>query len=137
MAGMYARKIFGDDKIKSVLKRLDRLTQDEVWTAVAQTLSIVHGLDGNMRNVIEGTQSFVDCSLACCQVCFLSDGKVSTGNIRQDLGMYLGPGMASISVAHFALAVALHKEVYESNKMKRLFFPIPIPFSQKHKILCR
>ena len=65
-AGTYTRKIFGDDKIKSVLKRLDRLTQDEAWTAVAQTLSVVHGLDDNMKKVIEGTQSFVDCLSACC-----------------------------------------------------------------------
>jgi|SRR5580693_1448989 hypothetical protein len=65
-AGTYARKIFGDDKIKNVLKRLDRLTQDEGWTAVAQMLGTVHGLDDNMRKVIEGTLSFVDCSLACC-----------------------------------------------------------------------
>ena len=64
-AGTYARKIFGDDKIKNVLKRLDRLTQDEGWTAVAQMLGTVHGLDDNMRKVIEGTLSFVNCSLAC------------------------------------------------------------------------
>jgi hypothetical protein len=58
-AETYARKIFGDDKVKSVLKRLDRLTQDEVRTAVAQTLNVVHSLK-------EGMPSFVDCSLACC-----------------------------------------------------------------------
>ena len=44
-AGTFARKLFGDDKIKAVLKRLDRLTQDEERTAVAQTLSVVHRLD--------------------------------------------------------------------------------------------
>ena len=52
-AGTYAKKIFGDDKIKSVLKRLDRLTQDEVRNAVVQTLNVVHSLE-------EGMQSFVD-----------------------------------------------------------------------------
>jgi hypothetical protein len=99
-AGTYARKIFGDDKIKIVLKRLDRLTQDEGWTAVAQTLGAVHILNVDMRNLIEGTHSFVDCSLACCLACFLLDGKASTGNIRQDLGMYLGLEMVNISAAH-------------------------------------
>jgi hypothetical protein len=59
-SGTYARKIFGDDKVKGVLKRLDRLTQDEVRTAVAQTLSVVHSVDGNLRKVIDGTQYFVD-----------------------------------------------------------------------------
>jgi hypothetical protein len=54
MAGTFARKIFGDSKVKAVLQRLDRLTQDEVRTAVAQTLGVVHSLDGNMKKVIEG-----------------------------------------------------------------------------------
>jgi hypothetical protein len=53
-AGSYARKIFGDDKIKSVLKRLDRLTQGEVWVAVTQTLGAVHSLNGDVKKVIEG-----------------------------------------------------------------------------------
>jgi hypothetical protein len=64
-AETYARKIFGDDKVKIVLKRLDRLTQDEVRTVVVQTLSVVHSLDGNVRKVIEGTQSFVDRPFVC------------------------------------------------------------------------
>ena len=89
--GTYARKIFGDDKIKSVLKRLVRLTQDEGWTVGVQTLSVVHSLDGTMRKVIEGMQSVVDWSLACYQASILLDGKVTTGNIRQDLGMCLCP----------------------------------------------
>ena len=50
-AGTFARKLFGDDKIKAVLKRLDRLTQDEVRTAVAQTLSVVHGLDRKTNKI--------------------------------------------------------------------------------------
>jgi len=66
VAVTYARKIVGDDKIKKALKRLDRLTQDEIGTAIVQTLSVVHSLDGNMRKGIEGTQSFVGLSLACC-----------------------------------------------------------------------
>ena len=65
-AGTYTRKIFGDDKVKSVLKRLDRLTQEEVRTSVAQTLGAVHSLDGNVRKVLEGMQSFVDWSSGCC-----------------------------------------------------------------------
>ena len=99
-AGTYTRKIFGDDKIKGVLKRLDRLTQDEVRIAVAQTLSIVHSLDGNVKKVIEGMRPFVDWSLSHCQACMLLDGKVLTVNIRQDLGMYLAPEMVHGSAAH-------------------------------------
>jgi hypothetical protein len=89
----YARKIFGEDKVKGVLKRLDQLTQDEVRAAVAQTLNVVHNLE-------EGMQSLVELSLTFCQACLLLDGKVSTRNIRQDLGMCLGPEMTSISAAH-------------------------------------
>ena len=58
-AGTYVRKIFGDDQVKDVLKRLDQLTQDEVQAAVAQTSNVVHNLE-------ERTQTFIDLSLTFC-----------------------------------------------------------------------
>jgi hypothetical protein len=39
------------------------MTQDEVRIAVAQTLSVVHGLVANTRIAMEGAQSMLDCSL--------------------------------------------------------------------------
>ena len=52
----FAKKLLGDSEIESVLQRLDRLTQDEARMTAAQTLSVVHGLVGNMKVVMEGTE---------------------------------------------------------------------------------
>ena len=58
----FAKKLLGDSEIEAVLQRLDRLTQDEARMAVVQTLGVVHGLVGNMKVVLEGTQCLHDCS---------------------------------------------------------------------------
>jgi hypothetical protein len=52
----FAKKLLGESEVESVLQRLDRLTQDEARMTVAQSLSIVHVLVGNVRVVMEGTQ---------------------------------------------------------------------------------
>ena len=65
-AGTFAKKLLGDSEIGAVLRRLDRLTQDEARTTGAQTLSVVHGLVSNMKVVMEGTQSFLGSSFTCC-----------------------------------------------------------------------
>jgi hypothetical protein len=44
----------GDNEIEKILKRLDRLTQEEVRMTVAQTLAIVHGLLDNVKVVMDG-----------------------------------------------------------------------------------
>ena len=53
----FAKKLMGESEVEAVLHRLDRLTQDEARMAVAQTLSVVHGLVNNTRVVMEGAQS--------------------------------------------------------------------------------
>ena len=53
-AEKFAKKLLGDSEIESILQRLDRLTQDEARMTVAQTLGVVHGLVGNMKEVMEG-----------------------------------------------------------------------------------
>ena len=50
----FAKKLLGESEVEAVLQRLDRLTQEEARTAVAQTLSVVHGLVNNARVVMEG-----------------------------------------------------------------------------------
>jgi hypothetical protein len=52
----FAKKLLGESDVEAVLQRLDRLTQDEARVTVAQTLGVVHGLVGNVRVVMEGTQ---------------------------------------------------------------------------------
>jgi len=44
VAGTYVRKFFGYDEIKKVLKRLDRLTEDEIRTVIVQTWKEVHSM---------------------------------------------------------------------------------------------
>jgi hypothetical protein len=57
----FGKKLMGESEIEAVLGRLDRLTQDEARMTAAQTLGVVHGLVGNMKIVMEGTESLRDC----------------------------------------------------------------------------
>ena len=56
----FAKKLLGESEVEAVLQRLDRLTQDEARMTVAQTLGVVHGLVGNVRVIMEGTQRFLN-----------------------------------------------------------------------------
>jgi hypothetical protein len=56
-AEKFGMKLLGDSEIEAVLKKLDRLTQDEARMTVAQTLGMVHSLVGNMRVVMEGVDA--------------------------------------------------------------------------------
>ena len=53
IAEKFAKKFFGDKDIEAVLKRLDRLTQDEARNTAAQTLEVVYGLVQNMTVVMD------------------------------------------------------------------------------------
>ena len=53
-AEKFAKKLLGESEIEAVLRRLDRLTQDEAKMTAAQTLGVVHGLVGNIKMVMEG-----------------------------------------------------------------------------------
>ena len=55
-AEKFAQKLLGESEIEAVLQRLDRLTQDEARMTGAQTLSVVYGLVGSMKVVMEGTE---------------------------------------------------------------------------------
>ena len=59
-AEKFAKKMLGDSEIEATVERLDRLTQDEARMAVAQTLSVVHGLVGNVKVIMEGAQCLHD-----------------------------------------------------------------------------
>ena len=58
----FAKKLLGESEIEAVLQRLDRLTQEEARITVAQTLGVVHGLVGNVKIMMEGTQYLDNCS---------------------------------------------------------------------------
>ncbi len=53
-AEKFAKKLLGEGEIEAVLKRLDRLTQEEARITVAQTLCVVHGLVGNVKVIMDG-----------------------------------------------------------------------------------
>ena len=53
-AEKFAQKLLGESEIEAVLQRLDRLTQDEARMTGAQTLSVVYGLVGSIKAVMEG-----------------------------------------------------------------------------------
>jgi hypothetical protein len=44
----------GLNEVQAMLKRLDRLTQDEARTTAAQTFQVVYGLVQNMSAVMDG-----------------------------------------------------------------------------------
>jgi hypothetical protein len=85
----FAKKLLGESEVEAVLQKLDRLTQDESRMTVAQTLGVVHGLVGNVKVVMDGTQRLHDLLLIFSEKLVPLDGKASTDSIRQDLGMYL------------------------------------------------
>ena len=58
-AEKFAKKLLGETEIEGVLRRLDRLTQEEGRMTMAQTLEVVYGLVNNVKVVINGTQTFL------------------------------------------------------------------------------
>jgi hypothetical protein len=53
-AEKFAKKLLGESDVEAVLRRLDRLTQEEARMTVAHTLKVVHGLFDNLRVVMDG-----------------------------------------------------------------------------------
>jgi hypothetical protein len=86
----FAKKLFGESEVETVLQRLDRLTQDEARMTVTQTLGVVHRLVGHVRVVMEGMQRLHDLDIFLSACCILVlDGRASTDSIRQALGKCL------------------------------------------------
>jgi len=54
VAEQFAKKLLGNTEIETILRRLDRLTLEEVRMTEAQTLEVVHGLMNNMKIVMDG-----------------------------------------------------------------------------------
>ena len=53
-AEQFAKKLLGDSEIENILRRLDRLTQDEARMMEAHILEVVRGLMNNMKVVMDG-----------------------------------------------------------------------------------
>lgn len=70
-AEKFVKKLLRGGEIEAVLHRLDRLTQDEARMTVAQTLSVVYGLVGDVKIVMEGVERLHVCSdilLSTCSI---------------------------------------------------------------------
>ena|SRR6266404_1421126 len=89
-AEAFAKKQLGESEIENVLRRLDRLTQEEARVTLVHTMQVVHGLMNTVKVVMNGTQAYL-CHISAILPTFsilLVDGKASTENIRQALGTF-------------------------------------------------
>ena len=57
IAEQFAKRLLGDSEIESIMRRLDRLTQDEARMMDAHILEVVYGLMNNMKTVMDGEWS--------------------------------------------------------------------------------
>ena len=86
----FAKKLLGESEIEAVLRRLDRLTQEEGRMTVAQILEVVHGLMNNVKVVMNGAQSCLGVQRRATEILFwYVDGSASTDGIWKALGMIL------------------------------------------------
>jgi hypothetical protein len=53
----FAKKLLGDSEIENILRRLDRLTQEEARMMEAHILEVVHGLMHNTKVLMDGKRS--------------------------------------------------------------------------------
>ncbi|KAH8979067.1 hypothetical protein EDB92DRAFT_1906004, partial [Lactarius akahatsu] len=56
----FAKKLLGESEIEAILRRLDRLTQEEGRMTMTQTLEVVCGLVNTVKVVLDGMQGFSD-----------------------------------------------------------------------------
>ena len=53
----FLKKLLGRNDVENALKRLDKLTQEEVRMATAEVLKTTRGMDSNMKVLIDGSQT--------------------------------------------------------------------------------
>lgn len=82
------KKILGENKVEAVLRRLDRLTQDEACATAAQTLEVVYGLVQNTRVVMDGEATLSLIAQPFSTSCLLG-GKASAESIWDALGTFV------------------------------------------------
>lgn len=56
LAEKFSKKLFGESDVEDILRRLERLTQEEASVAIANTLEVVYGLFNNLKEVMNGAQ---------------------------------------------------------------------------------
>ena len=56
----YVKKLIGRRDLEDALSRLDRLTQEEAWMAIAQVLKVTHRVEDGVKTVGEQVKEVVD-----------------------------------------------------------------------------
>ena len=59
-SGKYLKKLVGRTDIEDALKRLDKLTQEEVRMATAQVLKVTHTIDDRVKAVDDKVAAVID-----------------------------------------------------------------------------
>ena len=110
------KQLFGEEHVKAVLQRLDRLTPNEARLAASQTLEVVRGLLQGMKVVMEGEQTHSACNLPSVESSHLG-GNASADGIRESIGTPCYRHRAS-AVSNYALET-LHHVVSDMNRSNR------------------
>jgi hypothetical protein len=53
----FVKKLFGGNRVKAILQRLDRLTQDEARMTTVEILKVVHGLVQSVNVGMDGKET--------------------------------------------------------------------------------
>lgn len=56
----FKKKLLEEREIEDALQRLNKLTQEEVRMAVAQTVGVVHGVVGNVRGIVGDVKGLME-----------------------------------------------------------------------------
>jgi len=50
----FGKKLLGENDVEAVLRRLDRLTQEEARATATQSLEVIYGLVKNLKVIMDG-----------------------------------------------------------------------------------
>jgi hypothetical protein len=124
----FGTKIFGKTDVEAILKRLDRLTEDELRITAAQTFEIVHDLAGSMKAILGASDDTGKPILICWSLARLFfnvrslDGGLKTWSdgVQNGLRMFLWrESFRPYCISLGSIVVALQKMASEMNALKR------------------
>jgi hypothetical protein len=115
-AEQFAKKLLKDSVIENILRRLDRLTQDEACMMEAHILEVVHGLMNNMKVVMDGEYPLLNSEqmlrLLSVQAAMRQSSRSESPSVRSKIIYY------SFPVSWISL-VMMQNVVNDINKLNR------------------
>ena len=128
------KKLWGENEIEAALRRLDRLTLDEVRATAAQTLEVVYSLVRHRRVLMDGEKPY--CSVFCSLLNFHSldvegnkEGNELLASISYALGMFHVGGRLMKSTMSDWVIESIQEILSKTNEEKRglsSFHNVPI-----------